>query len=328
MDFSHRSDNLGGIGVRVLSARDGDRSASLAVAPEYGANLCRWMVDGRAVIDFEPPVLAARGYTGTPVLYPTPSCVRGGAFTYKGREFRCFSPHRPAYEHGLVHDRPWQCDEPRVGGAGVSVRLWIDFAPGTPQYEAFPFRHTLSLRYTLAIDGVTAEWSVENREDEEIPFGFALHPYFIKLSGDEGTMVRVPAESFMEATADLLPTGRLLGVAGRPCDIRAPRPIGSLHLDHVFTDLEPGAPAVIYHRTLRLAVRLAAGKSHTHIVFYSPAGERYFCVENQTCSTDAHNMFARGFEKESGLKTVPPMGSFGDSIRYGIVRDCGDEIWD
>ncbi len=50
-------------------------------------------------------------------------------------------------------------------------------------------------------------------------------------------------------------------------------------------------------------------------VLYSPRGKEYFCLENQTCSTDAHNLFDRGFEKVSGLNIVKP-----GEIHRGYVK--------
>ena len=320
MDFQFYQESIEGIELTVLQCKDGRRSSSISIAPEYGANLCRWMVDGHAVIDFDPVVLKARSYTGTPVLYPTPSCVRDGMFSYKGRLFRYDSASRPAYEHGLVHDQPWQFDTPRAVPHGISMKLWIDFAKDTPQYMAFPFLHTFYLEYMLGIDGVWAHWGIRNREATEIPFGFALHPYFTKLSGEENTYVSLPATLCMEASSDLLPTGRLINVTGQPYDLRHPRPLKVLDLDHVFTGLDPHASAVIEYKSLNMSIVLEAGESMTHIVFYSPKGERYFCIENQTCSTDAHNLYAKGFVAESGLKMVPALGTFEDFIHYIAVR--------
>lgn len=57
------------------------------IAPEYGSNLCRFIVDGNAIIDFDKELLKQKDYTGTPVLYPTPNRVRNGVFTFKGKIF-------------------------------------------------------------------------------------------------------------------------------------------------------------------------------------------------------------------------------------------------
>ena len=37
------------------------------------------------------------------------------------------------------------------------------------------------------------------------------------------------------------------------------------------------------------------------MVVYTPPGRPFFCMENQTCSTDAHNLYSKGLEKEAHL---------------------------
>lgn len=320
MQRSIRHETIGGIGTVVLEVRDGPISSIAHLAPQYGGNLCRWTLDGHSVIDFEPAVLRARGYTGTPVLYPTPSLVSGGELHAGKRIFRHNTASRRPYEHGLVHDLPWQAGEPAYTPEGLSLMMWIDFKKAAPQFHAFPFPHTLRLTWTVGIDFVRADWRVENMGAEEIPFGFGLHPYFQRLCGERGTRIRLPARYCMEASFDLLPTGRLVDVAGQPYDVREFRAVGELNLDHVYTGLITGAAPSVEYADLALAVELIPGPAHTHLVCYAPPGEPFVCIENYTCSTDAHNMYARGFVGESGLKFAPSGGIFTDYIVFRAVR--------
>jgi aldose 1-epimerase len=185
-------------------------------------------------------------------------------------------------------------------------------------FEAFPFPHRIGLSFTLTARGIRVEYAIENHGVEELPFGFGLHPYFMKLDGDEGTFVSLPAVAAMEATPDLLPTGRLLEVAGTALDLRRPVTVGTLDLDHVFTRIEPDRHARVEYRKIGLAVDLEAAADFSHLVLYTPRGERFFCLENQTCSTDAHNLSARGFAEVSGLKTVAPGAVHHGSVRYAV----------
>ena len=60
--------------------------------------------------------------------------------------------------------------------------------------------------------------------------------------------------------------------------------------DDVFTTLS--GPAEIDFRAIRLRVRLLADAPFGHVVVFTPPGQPFFCVENQTCSTDAINLHA------------------------------------
>jgi aldose 1-epimerase len=299
---------------------DPDRRMEAQIVPAHGSNLCRFSVAGLNVIDFDPAILLAGGFTGTPVLYPTPNRVRNAAFTWKGRTFAQAKSGKPVLEHGLVHDEPWHRGEPTAEEGCARLETWIDFREGHGLFEAFPFPHRLALEFRLTGRGLTVTYSVRNDGDLEIPFGFGLHPYFSKLSGEEQTFVSLPSESVMEATPDLLPTGRLVDVEGTAWDLRQPRAVGKLDLDHVFTALTPGGRALAEYRTMGLEVALEASADFTHLVAYTPPGENFFCIENQTCSTDAHNLNERGFVRESGLKTVAPGATRGGSVTYAVNK--------
>jgi len=309
-----RRERIGDLEAVVLSCG----SLEAWVVPSHGSNLVRFSVSGRAVIDFDPALLAKGDYTGTPVLYPTPNRVRGGVFRWKGRDYPQVKRGKTIVEHGLVHGEPWECGEPAVEADSACLQTWLEFRPGSAAFEAFPFPHRLGLEFRLSERGVTVTYTIHNQGEAELPFGFGLHPYFQKLAGEEGTLVCLPADSVMEATSDLLPTGRLEEVGGTRCDLRRPAAVGELDLDHVFTGLRPGEHARIEYRGLGMTVRLEATPDFSHLVLYTPRAEGFFCLENQTCSTDAHNLFDRGFRRESGLKTAKPGETHRGSVTYAV----------
>jgi len=51
---------------------------------------------------------------------------------------------------------------------------------------------------------------------------------------------------------------------------------------------------------------MSASDDFTHLVVYTPKDAAWFCVENQTCSTDAHNLYDQGLKSESNLIVVEP----------------------
>lgn len=306
---------------RATGASRGSRHApalEARIVPGFGCNLARFTVDDRAVIDFDPALLLAHDFTGTPVLYPTPNRVRDCRFTWKGRAYPQRRSGRDIPEHGLAHLEPWEFDPPTADAEEARFTAWLDCRPDSPMFEAFPFPHRIGLSFTLGVRGIKVEYSIENQGAEDLPFGFGLHPYFSKLDGDEATFVSLPAAAVMEATPDLLPTGRLSGVEGTALDLRRPVAVGTLDLDHVFTRVEPGRSARVEYRASGLAVDLEATADFSHLVLYTPRGERFFCLENQTCSTDAHNLHARGFAEASGLKTVAPGAVRRGSVTYAV----------
>ncbi|GAG43851.1 unnamed protein product, partial [marine sediment metagenome] len=58
----------------------------------------------------------------------------------------------------------------------------------------------------------------------------------------------------------------------------------------------------------------------THSVVYTQQ-TGHFCLENQTCSTDAHNLHARGLRKEAHLTILRP----GESLTAWIEIVVNDQ---
>jgi aldose 1-epimerase len=86
--------------------------------------------------------------------------------------------------------------------------------------------------------GPALEIEITATTDAPTLCGFAQHGYF-NLDGTASVldhMLRVDAETYLEADADLIPTGARRPVAGTPFDFRDPRPVrhGDARYDHNF----------------------------------------------------------------------------------------------
>ena len=57
------------------------------------------------------------------------------------------------------------------------------------------------------------------------------------------------------------------------------------------------------------SIEIAGSDEFNHVVVYTSPERPFVCVEPQTCSTDAHNLYSKGYEKESGLIIVPDKAS-------------------
>jgi aldose 1-epimerase len=121
----------------------------------------------------------------------------------------------------------------------------------------------------------------------------------------------------MEAV-DLLPTGRLVDLDDGPADMCDPTPLSELNLDDVFWGMEPNEPQVIYYDSISKKVTLAASDFFTHACIFTPPQYPFFCVENQSCSTDAHNLYAQGLEKEAHLVILEPEESLSAWIEITV----------
>jgi aldose 1-epimerase len=310
-----------GWNVARLTCHDdagGPGLTQIEIAPEEGCNLLSFRVDEQ---DYIVALGEGQRLLGTPILYPMPNRVRDGCFTFGGRRF-AFQPNNgPNYIHGLVRDKTWDIDDPVLGQQQASLTARYRMAPGEPAYERFPIRNTLEVTFVLRPGTLSYRFVVRNDDAESaLPFGLAIHPYFPIIGERADVRLWVPARAHM-AAEDLLPTGELEPLDGSPYDLRRPRSLEGLDIDDVYWGLTPSRPQVIYYDRIGKMLTLEASELFTHSVVYTPAGQPFFCVENQSCSTDAHNLHAQGLEEAAHLTILPP----GRSLSARIDLRLGDQ---
>ena len=290
------------IGVlKYTDESDAKRNLEARVAAEAGSNLYSLKVGGTELL-VQP---AEWGTTpslryGFPVLFPTPNRVRDSKFTFDGQSYAFPANERTHFIHGLVHKLAWKAGAASADAKSASMETYLDWDSRQPDFKLFPIKHRLSLRFTLDPRGLKLAFTLDNQDTKRLPFGFAFHPWFQILGSRAETYLRVPAQKHMEAEG-LLPTGKLADLTGTPFDLREPVSLEVLKLDDVYWGLTPERVPGYEARDKGIKVGLGGSPEFTHMVVYTPPGKPFFCMENQTCSTDAHNLQAKGLEKEAHL---------------------------
>lgn len=308
--------------LKYESLEDNNKSMEAWICTQMGSNLARFKVGNENVIDFEPDVLKAGGFTGNPVLYPTPNRLENSEFEYDGKLLKQIKRGKEVSIHGLVFDEVWEWDVPVISDEKIALKTWIEFNDQSPLYDAFPFDHRLVLQFELSKSNIRTVVSVENEGIKVLPFGFALHPYFIKLAGDEGTSITIPADYVMETYEDgFFPTGKKIDVTGTAFDLRESKKLAIMDFDNDFTNLRQGKPAEITYENIPYKIEISASEEFEHLMLYTPKGEKYFCIENQTCAINAHNFHNRGFIKEANLIFVSSKSTYTGYIDYNVAWD-------
>jgi len=283
---------------------------SLRVAP-YGASLrglSRVSGTGQA-----EPIIA--GYEGAAnkiggqgdVLIPFPGRVAEGRYTFAGQAHQMDKNDKegPNAIHGFLRQTIWETEAAGADGAAFTTAFPTDAHAG------YPFALSARVSYTLVQDGMVCAFSVTNTGDAPAPVGAGFHPYFTVGAGliDADTL-EVPFEAFLEFDAALIPTGRVLPVAGTALDFLAPRSLGATVFNTCYVQPKRDADG-------RARVRLSdaqAGRSLSvwmdaafdYVVLYSgdPLPEshrrRALAVEPMTCGADAFN------HPTWGLTTLAP----------------------
>lgn len=317
--FYYKIENINGKDVITLGYKTNDivsRDLLIKVSPPNGNNLFCFKIGDYDVIHYDNHFKLTSYYTGNPILYPIPNRLRNCQYEFKGKKYWQMKNGIPIFLHSLVYDENWDYKNPVIDKDSVSVETFIKVDENHPIFEGFPFKHTLIVIYKLTYNKLTISYEVKNEDKQELPFGISFHTFFNKLSGDNGSLICVPAKYMMELTDDLLPTGKLLEVEGEPFDLRSPVAVSGLDLDNCFTGMEKGKSVVIDYSTIGLKVFMDSTEDFTHMQVFTPKGKPFFCVEKQTCSTDVFNLDAKGLKDESHLIVVPSHTNFKGSVDF------------
>jgi aldose 1-epimerase len=288
------------------------------ITPDNGMNLFSLQVDGTELMMDRGPIVDNQWSLGTYILYPSPGRMEKAKFTFDGRKFRLQPNWFDNQIHGLVRFQRWEYDEPTVNTDGISLTARIEFEPDTPLYREFPVRNRLEVTMTLHETGLRYDFVVTNRDrDNRLPFGLAIHPFFNIIGDRRDVRLKVPATHVLE-NVDLIPTGKRLPLNGHPADLREIHSLESLDLDEIYFGVTPDSPPIIWFDDSDRQLTLTGSELFSHCVVYTPAGQSFFCVENQSCAADAHNLHSR--KKDSGLSILEPGESMTAWIDLTISR--------
>jgi aldose 1-epimerase len=311
-------------GQNVVALRDTATGAWAHVWPEVGNNCVAAQVPApdnpNALVDLllDPPeieiVRREPSHYGIPLLWPFPSGMPRGEYTFEGRAGK-FARHG----HGFVLERAWRVGEVKADATGAEMTGVFDSAEHPETLEGFPFAHLVESTYRLDAAGLSLRFSVVNTGDGKLPFGYGAHPYFklpLGKSGSRGDcLLHVPAArrwngQALRAVSDgvIAPLEELLPPLTPDLDLRTPTRLVERMYDGVWTDLTlvNGLVECAAHDPVngRKAV-MRATPNHPNVTVYTPAFAPGVCFEPWTCPPNAFNLASHGIPGH-GLTVLGP----------------------
>ncbi|MEM7558247.1 MAG: aldose 1-epimerase, partial [Planctomycetota bacterium] len=219
---------------------------------------------------------------------------------------------------GLVNRHPWKLLKSEQREGFISVTCVASFRESSELYKLFPFDHQLYLTIEVREGSVKWSYTIHNHGKKSLPFGFALHPYFIYQGERSETFLTIPATHMMESE-DRMPTGKLIASEELEFPLGKPMSLEGKDFDDVFWGMNTKQPTTIDFRDVQRKIQISTSEHFTHLVVWTPE-RNYFGIESQTCSTDAHNLHAAGKERESHLQICPPEETMSAWVEYKFEK--------
>lgn len=215
--------------------------------------------------------------------------------------------------HGLILDAAVPCEQPSAGQ--ITGKLAAGDFGGR-----WPGQLDLEFDWRLQAGALVLAVTARNVGPTTSPLGLGWHPYFALPSGDRRqARLKLPARLRTEVNDydEVLPTGRLLPVAGTPYDFSAGAALGDLYLDDCFTDLvRTNGQAVCEVRDPAAGVGLRIASPSPQVKafqVYAPPGEAFVVVEPQYNLADPYSpVWPPGVD--TGMARLEP----GQSLTYQV----------
>ena len=153
----------------------------LVLAPECGARIVSFRVDGRDVLR---PASAEALSSGMPYgfaafpLMPYSGPIFGDGFRFAG-EWHPLARNvhmEPSATHGEAWIKPWRTKDRTEN----SIALTVDYSPTS---VTFPFAWRGEMTFSVEPERLTVTMKLVNRDYRPRPSGMGIHPYFPKEPG-------------------------------------------------------------------------------------------------------------------------------------------------
>ena len=303
-------------GYEQITMKGADQE--IRILPQAGFNVWYWTYKGKEIL-MKPVDISIFGTKyGIPLLFPTPNRIPNGVYTWQGKTYTMTKRGTPVIIHGLVKDEPFTVTRLEADEEKAVCTAEIVFSEGSVLCEGWPFPCVLRVTYTLDAAGLHMAAEVENTGKEEMPFGFAIHPYFSKRGDASKVSLTVPVTRLYEADEHLFPTGRIVPVDEAHTIDDDFHTVESLYVDNVYRGMTSDMDALIRYDDI--IVTINSDDCFRNAVVYTPHDRPGFCIEPQTCSTNFINLHHQGFIDESGLMVLPAGQKFNCRIDLTVTE--------
>ena len=305
-----------------ITLHDSSTGSTARIAVDRGFNCFefRAVVNGHTidVIDSQPDFSEGEGRpsgNGIPILFPYPNRIRGGRYSWDGRDYEMSAETVPFDNtgnaiHGFCLDRPWRVTSSAGNYVVGEFQLSVD-APDRLKF--WPADFLIEIRYALRGSTLRAEIRIANPSQSLLPWGFGTHAYFRLPLGSQSKpkhcLVQAPVTEEWELN-QCLPTGKRKQIDSQT-QLNEGAWFDQLTLDNVYTGLtttDEILECLVMDERAGLQIAQRCPALFREVVAYTPPGRNAVCLEPYTCVTDAVNLQQQGLD--AGWRVLEPGGDF------------------
>ncbi len=154
--------SVGSLMLQLVPPQGGSIAALVYAMPDGKRIPCLRGVEGNSVDPLDHACFP---------LVPFVNRIRGGRFSFRGREV-VLRPNLPGDPNPL-HGQGWRAAWEVASASTTEAELVFRHAPAE-----WPWAYEARQHFALDPDGLTVRLSCSNRDDEPMPCGLGLHPYF------------------------------------------------------------------------------------------------------------------------------------------------------
>ena len=229
------------------------------------------------------------------VLIPFPGRIANGVYHIGAETFQLGINDKegPNAIHGFVRGMDWSV------GEQSSENVTYSITTGSSEVAGYPFALEVEVKYAVVSDGMTCSFNAKNVSTTAAPIAAGFHPYFtVGSSLIDSCVLELPMQRYLEVE-NLIPTGKIIEVAGTEFDFTKPRKIGQTQFNTCFASPisteDSTTRIVLSNPESRRTVEVWMDKSFPYVVLYSgdplPQSHRRksLAIEPMTCAADGFN---------------------------------------
>lgn len=316
-------------GHALYLLKDMQTGALARILPRLGANCMELRLPAGGVTDptivpviddmqFVGAAATQSSRYGIPILFPWPSGIPGGSFTFENKVYSLNDPGKTgSAHHGFVKNVPWRVMRSDCDNTAAWLTCSIDSSACGEAAARYPSTFTLEVTWRLTPDRFQIIMEARNTGASAMPMAMGLHPYFTIPFGKNGTRqeTRLAADVRRQWNLDAIVSVK--PGSAKPVQIFLPKPtfdlaakegtlIGDVKFNHVFEarfDEKAVTHASVIDPANQVKLTVSASKDFGTWVFYTPPDRSAISLEPWTLAPNGFNLAATGI-KEAGMLTL------------------------